>query len=124
MTLDLTMPKGEIERLRAELDAQRARANANEMCAAAVVEIRRVCAEIMGGNMAFVDDDFARCLLTLRDERDALAKDAARYRWLKSVYFTPGKSAFALVGPTRSASELDATIDAALAEEARTRGET
>ena len=78
----------------------------------------------MGGNMAFVDDDFARCLLTLRDERDALAKDAARYRWLKSVYFTPGKSAFALVGPTRSASELDATIDAALAEEARTRNKT
>ena len=58
---------------------------------------------------------------SMRAERDALAKDAARYRWLKSVYFTPGKSAFALVGPTRSASELDATIDAAMAEEARTR---
>lgn len=63
------------------------------------------------------EDEIAR----LRAERDALAKDAARYRWLKSVYFTPGKSAFALVGPTRSASELDATIDAAMAEEARTR---
>lgn len=68
--------------LRAKRDAQRARANANEMCAAAVAEIRRVCAEIMGGNMAFVDDDFARCLLTLRDDRDALAKENAALRTL------------------------------------------
>lgn len=53
--------------------------------------------------------------------------DAARYRWLKDCYFT-GKSAFALIGPTKTPDDLDAAIDAAidaaLAEEATTRRET
>ena len=45
-------------------------------------------------------------------ERDALAKDAARYRWLRTAYFS-GNSAYTLVGPTRTAEELDTRIDAA-----------
>ena len=48
----------------------------------------------------------------LRAERDALAKDAARYRWLRTAYFS-GNSAYTLVGPTRTAEELDTRIDAA-----------
>lgn len=48
-------------------DAKREAAE-NELCAAAVVKIRKACHEIMGNNFAFVDDDFARTLLTLRDQ--------------------------------------------------------
>lgn len=44
----------------------------HSLCGAVAHECRRLCKEIMGGNLAFIDDDFARCLLTLRDERDAL----------------------------------------------------
>ena len=62
-----------------DYDALCARANENELCAAAVVEIRRLCKEIMGGNLSFVDDDFARCLLTLRAERDALAAESSAF---------------------------------------------
>lgn len=76
-------------------------------------ELATASDEIWHGLYAQPMREAAHEIERLRAERDALAKDAARYRWLKSVYFTPGKSAFALVGPTRSASELDATIDAA-----------
>lgn len=38
----------------------------------AIDAIRRTCKEIMGDNLAFVDDDFARCLLTLRDRCERL----------------------------------------------------
>lgn len=44
----------------------------HSLCGAVAHECRRLCKEIMGGNLAFIDDDFARCLITLRDERDAL----------------------------------------------------
>jgi hypothetical protein len=46
-------------------------------------------------------------------ERDK--RDAARYRWLREVFFE-GRSAFALVGPTRTPMELDTAIDAAMRE--------
>jgi hypothetical protein len=36
-------------------------------------EIREACNQIMGGNCSFVDDDFARCLLKLRDDNKGLA---------------------------------------------------
>lgn len=109
--------------LRAERDALRARADEHELCAAAVVEIRRLCKEIMGGNLSFVDDDFARCLLTLRDERDALAKDAARYRWLRDMSLHDDGFSDVYIGvdsvryPSRWAlrgEEADEAIDAAM----------
>ena len=54
----------------------------------------------------------SRHMESMRAERDALAKDAARYRWLRTAYFS-GNSAYTLVGPTRTAEELDTRIDAA-----------
>jgi hypothetical protein len=32
--------------------------------------IREACKEIMGGNLTFVDDDFARCLFTLKEKNE------------------------------------------------------
>jgi hypothetical protein len=52
-----------------------------DLANSAMHAIREACNEIMGGNCSYVDDDFARCLLTLRDKNkelesrlDALAK--------------------------------------------------
>lgn len=122
---DCTCTATTIQRLRAERDALRARANENELCAAAVVEIRRLCKEIMGGNLSFVDDDFARCLLTLRAERDALgwarvelANIVHAERFNKSHF--ADDTEFADWAQSRARHQL-AAIDAALAEEARTR---
>ncbi len=56
---------GEVERLK---DA----CKYDGLNAGAIAEIRRACKEIMGGNVTFVDDDFARCLFTLSAERDRL----------------------------------------------------
>lgn len=64
------------------------------MNGAAIMECRGVIREIMGGNLAFIDDDVARCLITMRDQRDAaqqriaqLERDAARsLSALKAIY--------------------------------------
>lgn len=55
----------------AALEAAEARAQDAELSAGALHAIRRACSEIMGGNTTFVDDDFARCLITMKAERDA-----------------------------------------------------
>lgn len=52
----------------------------HSLCGAVAHECRRLCNEIMGGNLAFIDDDFARCLLTLRAERDALRAELTMLR--------------------------------------------
>lgn len=44
-----------------------------DLANSAMHAIREACNEIMGGNTSFVDDDFARCLLKLRDENKALS---------------------------------------------------
>jgi hypothetical protein len=43
----------------------------NPINAAALAECRRVCKEIMGGHLAFVDDDVARALLTVKERAEA-----------------------------------------------------
>tara|TARA_R100001086_G_scaffold44914_3_gene19911 strand:- start:439 stop:990 length:552 start_codon:yes stop_codon:yes gene_type:complete len=64
----------------AELKEAREAAADAELNAGAIHSIREACKEIMGGNATFVDDDFARCLTTLRAKcekmRAALAKIA------------------------------------------------
>jgi hypothetical protein len=45
-----------------------------DLNSAAMDAIRKACNEIMGGNCAFIDDDFARCLYTMKEQRDALQK--------------------------------------------------
>jgi hypothetical protein len=69
--------RAESRSLRAERDALAAKLaepNRDPINADALHEIRVACKEIMGDNLAFVDDDFARCLLTLKAERDELKK--------------------------------------------------
>lgn len=60
--------KSENDRLKLENEQLREACKYDALNASAIAEIRRVCNEIMGGNTTFVDDDFARCLLTLNDE--------------------------------------------------------
>lgn len=100
----------EVERLRAE--------NSRLILSdAAIDEIRKVCKEIMGDNLAFVDDDFARCLLMLRARVAELERDAARYRWLRD-----DESSFAVMLPREhghiafGGEALDSKIDAAMSE--------
>lgn len=75
---------GEVERLKeaCKYDA---------LNAGAIAEIRRACKEIMGDNVSFVDDDFARCLLTLKTERDRLkaALDEA-VKWMDGCAVSGG----------------------------------
>ena len=73
--------EAEIERLRAEL-ADKALADS------AIANIRKLCHEIMGGNCSFVDDDFGRALITLRDERDRLRHDIERHIAIASEHAT------------------------------------
>jgi hypothetical protein len=51
----------------------------------------------------------------LRAERDALAKDAARYRWLRNGWFLDGRFCPGIYSASDGAT-IDALIDAALAE--------
>lgn len=46
----------------------------------AITECRIVCREIMGSNLAFVDDDVARALRAVVSERDALRVEVNRLR--------------------------------------------
>jgi len=68
----------EINRLNALVEALvKERDEARERCAydalnsGAIDAIRTACKEIMGGNVAFVDDDFARCLYTQKQRAEA-----------------------------------------------------
>ena len=58
-----------------ELEGERVR---YEMADAAMAECRRLCKEIIGDNLAFVDDDVARCLVTLRDRLAEMEAENAR----------------------------------------------
>lgn len=76
----------------AERDALKAELSRERLNGDAILEIRRVCNEIMGGNCAFVDDDFARCLLTMKEraekaeaEREALRRDAGLLASIRPV---------------------------------------
>jgi len=41
-----------------------------DLHAAAINAVRNACKEIMGDNLSFIDDDFARCLLTLKEKNE------------------------------------------------------
>lgn len=49
----------------------------NALNGAAITECRILIKQIMGGNLAFIDDDVARCIITLRDECERLRQDCA-----------------------------------------------
>lgn len=56
-----------------ELAKLRADASKLSLYDAAMDAIRDACDKIMGGNLDFIDDDFARCLYSMKAERDRLA---------------------------------------------------
>lgn len=61
-----------IEALAGEVERLKEVCKYDALNAGAIAEIRSACKEIMGGNVSFVDDDFARCLFTLKTESDRL----------------------------------------------------
>ena len=112
----------EIERLRAEVADHKAAFNKlNEMLAESLEDRDRLRAEIAALKRALVTDwDGKSTLRMLTAERDALKKDAERYRWLRDAH--PATEEIVVVrwrnlNEEMRYEKLDSAIDAALSKE-------